>query len=736
MQRYVVRTSMFVVSIILSCVAASQVAAAPAVDSQVNATITCQFESGSQLTVHAQMLVNKITVFDHMYDRQAIEALSSTDPYIMGAIMLRLHESLRTQVNSAFNSSQIDTMNTKPVYALPYFTDDFRVNLTPLFFSYMKPINLSNFLNGVLDMGAVVTYHCNLTAEPGWNISYIYRFPAGLTLDFANTPIVSADNDQVEWDVKNSEGGALPLAAVLSMRAENPTTPLKETEDISIEFMLDAQMPQSVSLTETMNARDINVRTYVTFPSFVTGLHVLPADGVRLCIDNGLLTWNDVWSNTIQPIEQHITPVLENSSFNQTLQFSFSWNTSSTINCSMPYNLTHMDSSPAVQATFKDPYVQLRLCGMSARAFFGLINAGASATIASSDMNFGQNLEVLSWPTSFLILLPSNITLDGKNSYGWNQTVPLSGAFSSNVQPSPPYTSEQVSTVMVIDIAKMDLNLGSIFSGKTELTASAKLREDDLLSVIRWPSEFLRSPKINLTYLNADAFRLCTEEQVFSGSSLDLFLSEKKDVFQQRASGIIQGLALKGLTDRKVFTDTLRWDGDISAMDALVPVDVSSYASQVYTVGFSMSLWPATLTIAPQHFNVQGIGNNQTITYRFIFPKGISVNASDSAGTAVNLGKTQDGRDYVDLVFTGGNQTSTLTCVLNASPVYVLGIFLPCLLVFVLLVILVVVIYLIRKKRGGLRRGKKKLFEPEDNEPDEEMPDYYVPPPPSSKRRK
>jgi hypothetical protein len=228
---------------------------------------------------------------------------------------------------------------------------------------------------------------------------------------------------------------------------------------------------------------------------------------------------------------------------------------------------------------------------------------------------------------------------------------------------------------------------------------------------------------------------LCTEEQVFNGPSLDLFLSEKKDVFQQRASGIIHGLSVKGSTDRKAFSDSLIWDGDISAMDALVPIVVSSYASQVYTIGFTMSLWPATLSISPQHFSIQGIGN-QTITYRFIFPKGISVNASDSAGTAVNTGKTQDGRDYVELIFNEGNQTSTLTCVLNASPVYVLSIFLPCLLVFVLLIILIVIIYLIRKKRGGLRRGKKKSFEPEDNEPADEMPDYYVPPPPSSKRKK
>jgi hypothetical protein len=726
---------MMVVFLLLSLVFASQGYAAPTDETQVEATITCQFETGSQLAVHAQMLVNKITVFDTVYNRQGIESLSSSDPYIMGAIMLRLHESLRAQIDAAFKDSQIDTMNKKPGYTIPYFTDDFRVNLTPEFFSYEKPMNLSNFISGMLDLGAVVTYHFNLTADTGWNTTYVYILPASLTLDYANTPTVNSGNNQVEWEAKNGDGSAVPLAATLSLRAKNPTTPTKDAENISLEFALDTRAVQDVSLTEMVNARDINVKNYVMLPSFVTGLQILPADGIRLCIDNGLFTWNDVMVHTIEPIEQRVTPILENSTFNQTLAFAFTWNASSTTNCSTPYNLTHMDGTPMIQATFTDPSVRLKICEIPSRAFFGLVDAGATATLTSNDMNIGQDLEAIPWPSTFLLQLPANITLDGVHTYTWNRTKTLSGPVVSDVQPNPPYTNEQVSILLEIEITKMDLNIGSIFSGKTELTASMKLKEDDSFFVIRWPSEFILPPKINLTYLNADAFRLCTEEQVFNGPQLDLFLTTRKDLFQQRASTILHGLSVKGSTDRQAFANSLAWDGDISAMDALVPVVASSYASQVNNIGFAMSLWPATLSITPQHYILQGLGN-QSVTYRFVFPKGITVNISDSLGTAVNTGQTQDGHAYVELPFNQGNQSSVLTVVLNASPVYVLGIFLPCLLVFVLLVILIVIIYLIRKKRGGLRRGKKKLFEPEDNEPSEEMPDYYVPPPPPSKRKK
>jgi hypothetical protein len=151
-----------------------------------------------------------------------------------------------------------------------------------------------------------------------------------------------------------------------------------------------------------------------------------------------------------------------------------------------------------------------------------------------------------------------------------------------------------------------------------------------------------------------------------------------------------------------------------------------------------VSLWPAELSVVPQQFTLQGI-ENQTVTYRIIFPRGIEINASENTGRPLIIGTTNDGRDYVELSFNGSvaGQPSVLSCMLHASPVYVLGLFLPCILVFLLLIVLIIIIYLIRKKRGGLRRGKRKLFEPEDNEPsDYSEQAYYVPPPPSTKKKK
>jgi len=209
-------------------------------------------------------------------------------------------------------------------------------------------------------------------------------------------------------------------------------------------------------------------------------------------------------------------------------------------------------------------------------------------------------------------------------------------------------------------------------------------------------------------------------------------------MFQQRLSDVFQGLEVKGSIDNNAYQTSLAWDGDISGMDDVQPIIIANDATEVYMIGFNASLWPAELAIRPQQFTLQGI-ENQTVTYRITFPRGININATEDPGRPFIMGTTNDGRYYIEMTFNESTaaQPALISCVLHASPVYILMLFLPCILVFLLLVVLIIIIYLIRKKRGGLRRGKRKLFEPEDTEPtDYSGQDYYVPPPPSTMKKK
>ena len=90
--------------------------------------------------------------------------------------------------DSIYRMQTLMQLQKKPTYEKPYFIDEFRVNLTAAFFHYNGSMNLTNFISGVLDMGATVTYHFNLHAEQGWNTTYSYVLPSTMTLHYANTP--------------------------------------------------------------------------------------------------------------------------------------------------------------------------------------------------------------------------------------------------------------------------------------------------------------------------------------------------------------------------------------------------------------------------------------------------------------------------------------------------------------------------------------------------------------------
>jgi hypothetical protein len=206
MRRYSLLQTMAVVLLLGFSIGMYSVPAEPSAESNVEATITCSFITGAQLTVQAQMIVRSINVFETVYDKESIENMATTNPYIMGAIMLRLHESLKKQIESAFTNAEVDTKSTTPVYQKPYFIDVFQVTLTPEFFRYNGSLNLTNFIIGVLDIGATVTYHFNLNSEEGWNTTYVYALPSTMMLAYANTPNTNPDTNTVTWIVQNWNG--------------------------------------------------------------------------------------------------------------------------------------------------------------------------------------------------------------------------------------------------------------------------------------------------------------------------------------------------------------------------------------------------------------------------------------------------------------------------------------------------------------------------------------------------
>ena len=689
-------------------------------NSSVNSTFEIEFKTATDFEINVELNVNEITVFDTTYTGNEIKNIE--DPEVMGAIKLKLRNSIKNQIEDTFLGGKCTAINQKPTYENNEFSDLFSVNLTPDFFDIDNAVNVYDFVNGVLDMGAVISYSFDFQAEAGWNNTYIIILPNSMI--FQNTT-GEANGNRISWQIKNWNGMVPNKQGLLSIRSTNPTNTESE-EDISIDFILDTRGVKNTILDIEVTMRSIDIDKYNILPNFVANLNSIPSDGIRLLIDNNFTSWNDVYQNTVNAIEKKISSKVENSSFDQRLDLMFSWDADTSSNCPSPYDITSMDNVPPIKAKLTDSEVDLRILNISSRALFGLVNAGATANISAEDVNFGDGLDELGYPYNCHIYLPTGIFLDGNNTCFWNQSSYISGIFNSNISPS--YSDEKIELYVYIDLTKMDLDLPSFFTGKTKLTIPINTKEDVDMYVMTLPDEFQLPEKVRLDYINSDAFRICTDEHVFSDDEINTFLNDKKRLFEEHLSTVLNGLDIKGNIDEKTFSNSLSWEGDISKMDGITPVIVSLYAHNLYSTNFDISLLPPTFDISNQSFKLIGL-NNMSVTYRILFPKGISIEANDTLEKPIIRGKTEDGREYIEIAFDANetNNMDVITCKMSPSLLYVFGLFLPCALSMILAVILIIIIYLLRKKRGK----RSSTIRDEAGGPEGyDGQDYYVPPQP------
>ena len=718
--------AMLVILLLLSFIFVNVTIAEDEIESKVNANFDIEFVTGTDLKISVTLDVDEITVFGITYDGSGIQTVANNDLETMGAIKLRLRQLLGGQIESSFEYASVTALNAKPTYENTEFHDEYGINLTSAFFGLNETVNSHDFINGVMDMGAVVNYTFNLQAEPGWSNTYMFTLPS--SMDYKRTT-GSVNGNKIQWDVKNRDGEHPNTLAELSIKLADPTTSGLETEDIQLEFVLDDRAGKQTILTTNILAKNIDIGDYDILPEFINELEVIPSDGVRLFIDNNFLSLEELYDKTIKIVEEKTISKIENSSFNQTLNTTFNWDADTTTNCSVPYETSNMDSSPPIRAIITDSNVDLQICGISSRALFGLVNAGAQANISANDVNFGDNLDNIGYQFTGTLYLPDNLYLNEKNIYNWNQNTPISGRFESDVAAS--YSNEKIDTLVEINVRSADLNLLSFFTGGTEMNFGLLLQETQDYGVTVVPSEFSLPEKVSLDYLNSDAFRLCVEEKIFGEDSIVAFLNNKNQLFENRLMNILKLSEIDGSVDRDAFDESLNWDEDIANMDAFTPVKVMSYTHSSYPVSFGLSFLPPKFEVSNQSFNFTGI-KNRNVTYKMIFPHGITVVISDSLGKAA-VKETDDGREYIEIAFDTSESglTDTVSCRIIPSALFIVGLFIPCILSLIVTIILVIVIYLVRKRRkikkGMIFGGGTEEFNGYKNQ------DYYVPPPPSSK---
>jgi len=690
------------------------------IDNIVEATFIFEFVSGTDLNIDITITPEKLSLPEKTYTYAEIKNANEID---LGSFGLLLYQMLERQLDEIFKNA--DFINfSRPIFNGATFNEELNVKLTSSFFGLNESVNSYEFINGLLDMDARVNYSLNLQAEPGWNNTYLIDL--GEKFDFKSTNGI-LQGDYLKWIIKNWDSENPNKLAKLKLFKLLPTTSALEEEDIFFDLILNSKNVEPTSLSINILARCVDISEYHVLPDFISEIEFMPADGIRLLVNNGLVTWDDCYLKTIKPLKDITVSTIEQSSFNQTLDLSFKWDDETTSDLLVPYEISNMNNKPSLKAILEDKSVNLQICDITSRAFFGLINSGAVANITREDVNFGDDFSEIGYNYNLTLFLPPKLYLDGDNLYTWNESNPISGKFESENVVS--YGKEDKDTYIEVEVQNSDLNLLSFFTGKTELTFVLELNEVSNYNVTTIPDEFILPEKITLDLLSSDAFRLCVEEDVFNDQRVTDFLNNEKQFFELTIRQIIDGLSINAKVDSNIFYNSLEsWDGNISNMNSENPVKTGSIAHSSYTVPFDLSFIPPGFNIPVKKYNFTGM-SNQNVTYKIIFPHGISIKVNNPTKNTI-VKETKDGREYLLVsIESSGSDSTNIDVYFKMTPsiLFIIGIFLPCIVSFFIAIILIIVIYIIRRKR------KKKTVVSEEEITGYEDEEYYVPPPPESK---
>ena len=197
-----------------------------AANTVVSAFFSIEMVSGTELNISVELDVDKIilTGRDVVYDGEDIESLANENSLILGAIENELSILTSQTLAESFKNAEIYAENVLPTYENHKFYDNFVVNLTAAFFELNNSVNSYELVNGILDMGANMTYNLDLYAKHGWNNTYEFILSEKMSLIYANTPNVDNDNTYITWSLNNYGGNEGSKESVLKIHGKNPTT--------------------------------------------------------------------------------------------------------------------------------------------------------------------------------------------------------------------------------------------------------------------------------------------------------------------------------------------------------------------------------------------------------------------------------------------------------------------------------------------------------------------------------
>ncbi|MCG2825233.1 MAG: hypothetical protein L6265_01420, partial [Thermoplasmatales archaeon] len=545
----------------------------------VEATYRIDFVNMTTINVSAVFSVHKINNLTADDIRNA--SGGQVDSEIIKNIKLMINETFNDIINTTFKNDRVDksepiTVNESTIIGGELGGDEYQppinftknaaitFNVTSFGFKENSELKLDDVIRGTLKMGAVINKTFDLKAGAGYNNTFIFTFPEYIK-------IVSEDEDDSDekatWTVDNKNAtdisDSIPTTKSLTIESRSPNPVLEE--EVLRNLIIDLYDFDELYLYGAIDIKSVNITKYnVSLPSNIKNLSYISSDGLRMALENNLVTWEDI-ENEINKTKKDAEKMLNNT-FNTMITLNFTWYNKE------DYNLSTRGSERPINATIitlnetNSPKIKPNLFGdFDAETITGILNAGAKYgfDISSSDQNYTLSM-----------ILPENMIFSGysqkvehtnitnRNAYSWSSSETLSCKLESGV--APEYNESRALLNVLIDMHNIDI-FGMMLNMDLGVNAEIYCIK---LSDVSMPKN------LTMKYINSDCLRLLYDKGIIKQSDIDNITDEIKKGLEENLT-----TALGGNVSISVYID---YDSlkhyNVNNMSDVRPVSISAEA--------------------------------------------------------------------------------------------------------------------------------------------------------------
>jgi len=586
--------------------------------------------------------------------------------------------------------------------------------------SYDLPENaiLEDVIYGTFKMGAVIRLQVHLIAPARSLTHYIFTPWEGIVIEEHTTGI--HEDNTVRWVLDNADGYAPERDEDLRLESQYPT--IIHDEDVRVTIELDRQEFELTTVRVDIEVYAVQVSRYGNLSNSIVRLDYIPADGIRMVVDNGLINWSweHIYEENIQPSEGEIEASISKA-LNVTVELNFNWENASITG----YDIDTMGTEPPVQGKLISEDITPHLYAIGNDSYGvddikvakGFLNAGGRAEFEIPEID----LELWVIPKAKLILSPNmqlmnytgtqNLDPDNRYSYSWDPREEFKGIIYSSTKYNK-YNSSRIEVDIIIDIKDISINWLDLQSSDVDIDIIGNLH----FYRMETPSQIIDSlpDGIWIDYIISDVLRLAYDTGLIDLDEINEIVENRTEEIEREIRDAFEENAYLSIkVDEK---SLLGYDVDDMKESPPIRIKGMAFISIKFAEGFGSS------DDDNENCDNGGVGDGGAflyyvlreftweipmepiedwiISYTLILPKGIVVtDVYDDLGQ-VEEG-SMDGRDSITVTIT--DRENNITVTIGITPMFFIDL---CMLPIMIIVIILFLI--IMRKRGKKKRKKEE----------------------------